>query len=56
MAITYNSSPGHADKVVESITSEGGKVWASRPTRGTWKRSVRRPTAPVDAFGPLDIL
>ncbi|MDX3833260.1 hypothetical protein [Streptomyces europaeiscabiei] len=26
MAITFNSSPGHADKVVGSITSEGGKA------------------------------
>lgn len=56
VAITCNSSPGHAGKVVDSITSEGGKalaIAADAADRDAVHAAVNRT---VEAFGRLDIL
>ncbi|GAB3000810.1 3-oxoacyl-ACP reductase FabG [Streptomyces pseudoechinosporeus] len=56
VAITYNSSPGHADKVVESITAEGGEAVAIAADAGDAEAVRAAVDGTVEAFGRLDIL
>ncbi|MEV0227716.1 3-oxoacyl-ACP reductase family protein [Streptomyces sp. NPDC050704] len=56
VAITYNSSPGHADKVVESITSEGGKAVAIAADAADAEAVRSAVNGAVETFGRLDIL
>jgi 3-oxoacyl-[acyl-carrier protein] reductase len=56
VAITYHSSPGHADKVVESITSEGGRAVAIAADAADAEAVRASVNGTVEAFGRLDIL
>lgn len=53
VAITYHSSPGHADKVVAGIRYEGGRAAALAADAEAVRRAV---TGTVETFGGLDIL
>ncbi|PAZ13628.1 oxidoreductase [Streptomyces sp. SA15] len=56
VAITYNSSPGHADKVVEGITAEAGRAVAIAADAGDAVAVRAAVNGTVEAFGRLDIL
>ncbi|MEU0196143.1 3-oxoacyl-ACP reductase family protein [Streptomyces afghaniensis] len=56
VAITYHSSPGHADKVVAEITSEGGRAVALAADSGDAEAVRATVTGTVETFGRLDIL
>jgi 3-oxoacyl-[acyl-carrier protein] reductase len=56
VAITYHSSPGHAEKVVAEITSEGGRAVALAADSGDAEAVRATVTGTVEAFGGLDIL
>jgi len=56
VAITYHSSPGHAEKVVAEITSEGGRAVALAADSGDAEAVRATVTGTVEAFGRLDIL
>ncbi|WP_371583756.1 3-oxoacyl-ACP reductase family protein [Streptomyces sp. NBC_01314] len=56
VAITYHSSPGHADKVVESITSAGGKAVAIAADAADAEAVRASVNGTVETFGRLDIL
>jgi 3-oxoacyl-[acyl-carrier protein] reductase len=56
VAITYHSSPGHADKVVAGITSEGGRAVALAADSGDAEAVRATVTGTLEAFGRLDIL
>jgi 3-oxoacyl-[acyl-carrier protein] reductase len=56
VAITYNSSPGHAVKVVEGITAEGGRAVAIAADATDAEAIRAAVNGTVEAFGRLDIL
>ncbi|MGP4047738.1 SDR family oxidoreductase [Streptomyces sp. 2A115] len=56
VVITYNSSPDHADKVVEGITAEGGRAVAIAADAADAEAVRTAVNGTVEAFGRLDIL
>jgi 3-oxoacyl-[acyl-carrier protein] reductase len=56
VAITYHSSPGHAEKVVAGIASEGGRAVALAADSEDADAVRASVTDTVEAFGRLDIL
>ncbi|MFF8727151.1 3-oxoacyl-ACP reductase family protein [Streptomyces sp. NPDC015171] len=56
VALTYNSSAGHAEKVVEDIVSEGGRAVALKADAADAEAVRAAVTGTVEAFGGLDIL
>ncbi|MFD5231272.1 3-oxoacyl-ACP reductase family protein [Streptomyces qaidamensis] len=56
VAITYHSSPGHADEVVAEITFEGGRAVALAADSGDAEAVRATVTGTVETFGRLDIL
>ena len=56
VAITYSSSPGKADEVVNAIKAAGGKALAIQADAADEKAVRAAVTKTISAFGGLDIL